>query len=191
MHKKEILRDLIETRRSIQPHLYNGQPITVEEITSILESAAFAPTHKMTQPWRFSLYQKSAFPDFKERLIHAMDKAAMTDIDTKVEKIFSKVQDSEFILLLGIHINPAANLPEWEEFSAFAMSVQNMWLTANSLNIGTYWSSPGFLINSGIDLGFEEETQCLGIMYFGKIDEDIALTQKNRNHLNQYVKFFK
>lgn len=191
MQKREILKDLIQSRRSIQPHLYNSQPISTEEITAILESAAFAPTHKMTQPWRFSLYEKSAFPTFRENLIQAMDKAAMTDIESRVEKIYSKIQDSEFFLLLGIHINPAANLPEWEEFSAFAMSVQNMWLTANSMNIGTYWSSPGFLINAGLDLGFDEETQCLGIMYFGKVDADMALVPKTRNSLDQYVKIFK
>lgn len=191
MQKNEILRELIESRRSIQPHLYSGQSVTTEEKTEILKSAAYAPTHKMTQPWRFSLYEKSAFPVFKEKLIKAMEKAAMTDIEAKAEKIFSKVDDSEFFLLLGLHINPAANLPEWEEFSAFAMSVQNMWLTANSLNIGTYWSSPGFLINSGIDLGFDEEVQCLGIMYFGKIDEDVVPVPKPRNSIEHYVKFFR
>ena len=38
--------------------------------------------------------------------------------------------------------DPKESVPEWEEIASVAMAVQNMWLMAQELNLGGYWSSP-------------------------------------------------
>jgi len=51
-----MISDIIKNRRAVFPAQYNGQPITKEEILTILESANWAPTHKRTEPWRFKVF---------------------------------------------------------------------------------------------------------------------------------------
>jgi len=39
--------ELIQQRRTVSPNQYSKQPITEEELQKILESANWAPTHKI------------------------------------------------------------------------------------------------------------------------------------------------
>ena len=50
------------------------------------------------------------------------------------------------------------------------MAVQNMWLTATSLKIGAFWSTPSYIkyMNEHISLNHNEK--CLGIFYLGYYD---------------------
>jgi len=52
--------------------------------------------------------------------------------------------------------------PEWEEISAVAMAVQNMWLACTALEIGAYWSSPSLINHLDEFFNFNEGESCLG-----------------------------
>ena len=65
------------------------------------------------------------------------------------------------------------SIPEWEEIAATAMAVQNMWLTAHSMNIGAYWSSPGLINSMGQHVAMQEGERCLGLFYLGKFDDEL------------------
>ena len=56
MEKAEILKEIIESRRSIFPKDYTGEEIEQEILDEILRSATFAPNHKRTKPWRFKIF---------------------------------------------------------------------------------------------------------------------------------------
>ena len=47
----------IKTRRTIKPSTMNGQKIPNGHIASILELADWAPTHGLTEPWRFIVFE--------------------------------------------------------------------------------------------------------------------------------------
>ncbi|MDA7855439.1 nitroreductase family protein [Cyclobacteriaceae bacterium] len=47
---------MIASRRSIYPRDYKNEKIEDEIIWQILNNAHWAPTHKMTVPWRFKVY---------------------------------------------------------------------------------------------------------------------------------------
>jgi len=51
------ITDLIRRRRSVFPPMYNGQPVSDEIIPLLLENAHWAPTHPLTDPWRFVVVQ--------------------------------------------------------------------------------------------------------------------------------------
>ena len=57
MEKAEILKEIIESRRSIFPKDYTGEEIEQEILDEILRSATFAPNHKRTKPWRFKIFK--------------------------------------------------------------------------------------------------------------------------------------
>ena len=66
--------------------------------------------------------------------------------------------------------DPLESVPEWEEIASVSMAVQNMWLMASELSIGSYWSSPKLIdfIHEFIPLQAGE--RCLGIFYMGSHD---------------------
>ena len=50
------LSQIIKTRRTIKPNLFNGRKIPDEQINQLLELADWAPTHAYTEPWRFKVF---------------------------------------------------------------------------------------------------------------------------------------
>jgi nitroreductase len=57
MNNSEILKEIIESRRSTFPKDYSGEEISQEILDEILNSANFAPNHKRTKPWRFRVFK--------------------------------------------------------------------------------------------------------------------------------------
>ena len=51
-----MISETIKNRRAVFPAQYNDQPISKEEVLTILESANWAPTHKRTEPWRLKVF---------------------------------------------------------------------------------------------------------------------------------------
>src|SRR5690606_23646915 len=51
------LSELIKNRRSVFQAEYSGEPVDDAVIERMLENANWAPTHKMTEPWRFIVFK--------------------------------------------------------------------------------------------------------------------------------------
>jgi len=49
------INQIIKKRRSIFPAQYNNTPVTREFIQLLLENANWAPSHRLTEPWRFKV----------------------------------------------------------------------------------------------------------------------------------------
>ncbi|GEQ84527.1 hypothetical protein ULMS_00350 [Patiriisocius marinistellae] len=174
-----MIQQLIKSRRSVFPEQYNDAPITKEELHQILESANWAPTHKRTEPWRFKVLQgvsKEALGNF---LAETFKKTSSKFSEFKYNKIKDKCLKSSVVIVICMERDPQERIPEWEEVAATAMAVQNMWLTAHSLNIGGYWSSPGMIQYMDQFFDLKEKEQCLGFFYMGKFDG--KLEDGNRN----------
>ena len=54
------LDELIRTRRTIKPPMMSDAPVSEEDLRAVLENANWAPTHGLTQPWRFRVYRGDA-----------------------------------------------------------------------------------------------------------------------------------
>ena len=164
----EILTDIIKRRRSVFPISYTSQEIPVEVISQILESANYAPTHKLTQPWRFIVFRN----DGKLKLGYELARLYMEItpknqfLQKKYDSIIEKVEQASCVIALNVKLHHD-KVPEWEELAALACAVQNMALTAEALNVGAYWSSPGMLANLKDYLNLEEQEKCYGIFYMG------------------------
>lgn len=53
----DILKQIIQSRKSIFPRDYTAEEIPQEILEEILNSAHFAPNHKRTKPWRFKIFR--------------------------------------------------------------------------------------------------------------------------------------
>ncbi len=163
------VNNLIRKRRSIFPPMYEGTPISKDKILNILENANWAPTHRLTEPWRFkvltggSLEKLSAFQGAFYKTHTPEDKYS----EKKYEKTIKKPLKCACVIAICMQRDPAESIPEWEEIAAVACAVQNMWLTASALGIGAYWSSPKSIHAAQEVLSLEEGEQCLGFFYMG------------------------
>ena len=168
--------DLLRSRRSIFPKTYNDNPIDKAIIEEVLENANWAPTHKLTEPWRFKVFRGKAL----ERLSTYLSTWYKDNIpaekysEKKFEKTKANPLRSSCVIAICMQRAPDASIPEWEEVAAVACAVQNMHLTATSLGIGAYWSSGGMTYHPemAVYLDLSPEDQCLGFLMVGAMAPD-------------------
>ncbi|MGZ5211828.1 MAG: nitroreductase family protein [Kaistella sp.] len=169
MEKAKVLKEIIESRRSIFPKDYTDQEIDREILDEILSSATFAPNHKRTKPWRFKVF-KGEEKEALGQLLAEIYKATVSPEHFLLKKYLSisdKVNRANVIITISV--NFSGLLPEWEEIAATAMAVQNMYLTCTANEIGCYWSSPGMIKHLDEFLDLKENQKCYGLFYMGKI----------------------
>ncbi|MEE1943698.1 nitroreductase [Pedobacter sp. KR3-3] len=169
----EIISRIIKNRRSIFPASYTEKEIPVEVIEQILESANYAPSHKLTQPWRFTVIRKGGKAKLGETLgqLYQANVPAEKFMQKKYDSFGEKTAQASCILAINIQFSPD-KLPAWEEIAATACAVQNMALTAEALNVGAYWSSPPLIDHLGDFLGLAPNEKCYGLFYMGYHEEE-------------------
>ncbi|MBL0683563.1 nitroreductase family protein [Aquimarina mytili] len=177
---KDSINEIIRNRRSIFPPQYNDKPVSKAFIKILLENANWAPTHRLTQPWRFKVVQGSS----KDRLGTFLSDT-YTDITSdqdfspfKHKKIRNNCTMASAIIVICMKRDEKKRIPEWEEIASTAMAVQNMWLTCSANDIGCYWSSPKLINYMGDFFDFEEGERCLGFFYLGNYNQEEDLTSK-------------
>jgi len=164
MHSNNLAQ-LIKNRRSIFPKTYTGEQISDEIIMEILENANWAPSHKITEPWRFKVLQGNSRQDLANYMAtwYKENTPVESFSEKKYEKNLKKPMLSPTIIAICMQRDPAESIPEWEEIAATAMAVQNMWLTCTAHNIGCYWSSPKSILEANELLQLAEGERCLGL----------------------------
>lgn len=163
----ETIKQVINHRRAIFPPSYTSQAIPKELLTELLDCANAAPTHKLTQPWRFVVFREQGLERLADQLA-ALYKDHTTPaqfLQKKLESTRDKVLRSGAVV--AIVASYSGVVPQWEELAATACAVQNLWLAASAAGIGGYWSSPGTIKHIGDFLDLEDNQACLGFFYMG------------------------
>src|SRR6188472_1805437 len=52
----ELVNEVIENRRSVFQQDYSGEQVGDAIVIQMLKNANWAPTHKLTEPWRFVVF---------------------------------------------------------------------------------------------------------------------------------------
>jgi nitroreductase len=113
-------------------------PVADDLIDRLIEAATWAPNHKRTWPWRFTVVSG----DSRGRLGLAMAEAgAELGLDpAKVEKLPTKYERSAVVLLVWVHLD-GDEVRQREDRDATAAAVQNLLLTATAHDLGNYWAT--------------------------------------------------
>tara|TARA_B100000963_G_scaffold240181_1_gene210080 strand:- start:3753 stop:4310 length:558 start_codon:yes stop_codon:yes gene_type:complete len=167
------LLNLIKSRRSVTPRFYNNLEISDNELYSVLEAANWAPTHKKTEPWRFRVLKNRSKERLGKFLANKYKESATSYSKFKYHDFIEKAKKSSVIILICMQRDQEESLPEWEEIAAVSMSVQNMWLMATDLKIGSYWSSTKYIKHINEFTPLDKGETCLGIFYMGKFEKII------------------
>lgn len=162
---------LIKSRRSLYPaQMDESKSITDEDIWKLLDLANYAPTHKLTEPWRFKVFAGKGVKDFYDELVRI--NAAWVSVDElrpKAEKLKKKAEVVSHVIALIMKRDPQKRIPIEEEEYAVACAVQNMLLAMESLNIIGYWGTGKAAFSDGMKRFLElgEEDKCMGFLQLG------------------------
>ncbi|MGW8121800.1 nitroreductase family protein [Roseivirga echinicomitans] len=173
----EETNKLLRNRRSIYPAMYSDVPVEDAIIKAMLENANWAPTHRLTEPWRFVVFKGEGLKKlaaFQSELYKELSTKAGNFEASKFEKLAAKPLLASHIIAIGMKRDPKAGVPEIEEISAVACAVQNMYLTATAHGIGCYWGTGGVTYKEEAKsfFGLGAEDKLLGFLYVGNLKTD-------------------
>ncbi len=167
----DAVNQLIRSRRSIYPKNYTSEPIDRSVLTNILENANWAPTHRMTEPWRFKVIANETRQLLGKLLAnwYKQNTHPSSYKESKYEKTLHKPSKSAYVIAVCMQRDPKKSVPEFEEICATACAVQNMLLSAWSYGLGAYWSTPKAINSPEVSSFLKLDTgeQCLGFVFMG------------------------
>ena len=137
---------LIRNRRSIFPKDYTGEKVDDAIIKQMLENATWAPTHKLTEPWRFVVFTGDGIKklaSFQGELYKQVTTINGTFKEDRYQNLLVKPMECSHIIAIGMKRDEKKGVPEWEELGAVFCAVQNMYLTATVYGIGCYLGTGG------------------------------------------------
>jgi len=164
---------LIRSRRSVfTDQLQSGKPIPDDVIWQLLENANWAPTHKRTEPWRFTVFSgagRQKLADFQASLYR--ESAGEKFKEDKYQKLLKTPLACSHVIAIGMKRNEQANIPEIEEIAAVACAVQNIYLSTTAYGLGGYWSTGGITYNNKAKafFGLDENDRLMGFFYIGYV----------------------
>jgi len=168
------ISEIIKNRRSIAPEKYTSRKVHREIVTNVLQNALWAPTHGMTQPWRFKVYMEDGLKKLSRDLPEIYKSLSPEDkfSPSKYERFKQRPLEVSVMIMVCMERASDNKVPEIEEVEAVACAVQNMHLTCTAYGLGAFWSSPGFIYKKEFNqyLGLGEEDKCLGIFFMGYPD---------------------
>lgn len=162
---------VIKDRRSIYPKDFSERKVHREIVERLLDNARWAPTHHMTQPWRFKVFMEENKERLAEKLTELYQNAIPSEEqkEGKKEKLVEKVKKSSAVMAICMERDPEERLPEEEEIASVACAVQNMHLMATAYGLAAYWSTGAIVYSEAMKgfLGLGEKDRCLGLFYIG------------------------
>lgn len=165
------ITEIIKNRRTIYPQFYSSRKVHKEIIEHLLQNATWAPTHGMTQPWRFKVFTEDSRKTLSDTL--SMLYKQLTPTEKFREDKFAKMQARPFqasaVIIAYMKRGDNPKIPIIEEISSVACAIQNLCLTATAYGIGSFWSTPKIIYTKEMNdfLKISDEDKCMGIIYLG------------------------
>ena len=111
--------DGIKSRRSVR--LYNSEPIEIEFINQIIESAIWAPSGKNGQPWKFKIVTE-------QNIIEEIAKLSANSRWLKTAPC-----------LIIVYLDKVCSYHYIKDVQSCGAAIQNMLLTAHEMGIASCW----------------------------------------------------
>ncbi len=169
----------LKSRRSHFLKEFNGDHAPKELITELLDAAIWAPSHKLTLPFKFVVYEPAKLNLLAQKIQESFIQTQKEPQADKIAKIAS--YPTKLSHAIAIILIPSHKVPLWEEYAALGAAVQNMYLMLSEQpNFGGYWTT-GNEMNQPIIREFlslhPEEIHC-GYFFIGGINEKRSIANR-------------
>lgn len=165
------ITEIIKNRRTIYPEDFSDRKVHREIVERLLNNAIWAPTHGMTQPWRFKVFMGEAIPRLANQLAEMYKQTTPAEkfLEKKYNNFKERPLKSTVVIAVCMERQETEKIKELEEIEAVACAVQNMHLTCTAYGLGAYWSTGGATYSDEMKtfLGLKPKDKCLGFFYVG------------------------
>jgi nitroreductase len=138
------LADILRQRRSIKR--FTNRPVSREELEILLDAAALAPNHRLTQPWRFYVLGPEARHAYGlalgERKARKLDDAGAAD--TLRDRVADEHRALPGMIAVAVVRNENTETAE-EDYAATMMGIENLVLAAVDMGLGTHIKTGGVM----------------------------------------------
>lgn len=160
------------TRRSVKPALMDGsREIARDLLLEILEDAHWAPTHGLTQPWRFHVFTGEARSRLATGLQTLYDQLTpVAEIrPEKRSKLRENVNRAQAIIAVAAHLEAGGKVSSLDELCGTTCAVQNLLLSAHQRGLGSFWATPPVACSREFTawLGLDSNHFSLGLVFLG------------------------
>jgi nitroreductase len=188
-----VLTRLIRERRSIKPFDMDPErAVDRDLITALLENANWAPTHGLTEPWRFHIFQGDARRILSETMQRIYRETTPPD-EFREDKLRKMSQNPLLapVVIAWCMERHAGKIPEIEEIEATACAAQNFFLSASAAGLAAYWSTPPLIETKEFAgwLGLGAEDRCLGLFYLGWPREGMKIPEGTRHPVAEKIRW--
>ncbi len=193
LEKLAPLSDIIRHRRSIKPvDMDPTRNVDSTLLMQLLENANWAPTHGLTEPWRFNIYQGAGRAELSKTM-QAIYRETTPPEEFREDKL-RKMSENPLLAPVVIAIwmeRHAGKIPELEEIEAVACAVQNFHLSASAAGLAGYWSSPPLVSTPQFAewLSIRPEDRCLGLFYLGWPSNRSPLPKSVRHPISEKIRW--
>lgn len=151
------LHDLIRSRRTVGA--FTTQAVDPALVEELLESAVFAPNHRMTQPWRFVFIHGDGVERYARLRADLVEPA-------NAQGTYDKFAAIPFYVIVVNRVSANPEIAE-EDALASAALIQNFLLLAQEEGLGTAWKTfkpdPRLYEFAGI----ADDERVIGIVHVG------------------------
>ena len=186
----EVL-EAITSRRSV--FKFKPDPVPHDVIEKILEFGIFAPNHKLTEPWRFTVVGEGTKGILAERYREIQIEKAADHVDAENkarigEAGFQKLMSKPTIIAVSC-IQDGDEQQRREDYAAACCAMMNVQLVAWEMGVGMQWSTGKITMeeNTYRMLNIDQEHEYLiGFFYTGYPAE---IGKPKRNPLHEVLRW--
>lgn len=184
--------EIVQKRRSVYPYQFEKNKIVPDEmIWQVLDNANRAPTHKLTQPWRFTVFSGEGLKTFSLLQTENYKKYAGSNFkEKKLKNLTEYPLMSSHVIAVGMKRSVAIQIPEEEEIIAIGCAIENIYLSLTAYGLGGYLStgSMGFMQEAKPEFDLETQDKLIGFFFIG-YPANLSNPLSQRDPIDQKVKW--
>jgi nitroreductase len=171
--------EAIRTRRTIGK---SSGDVSREAITELIEAATWAPNHKLTQPWRFTVVTGTA----RERLGEVWGREAAANAEPAMRAAVMEGEARKPLrapAVIVVSTRTDANpVTAEEDLTATAAAVQNLLLAAHAKGLSAAWKTGKIVYNAEVKrfLGIDQSDRVIAFVYLGAVAKEEPAARDRR-----------
>jgi len=165
-------------------------------VQQVLEAAVWAPNHRRTEPWRFTVMAGRAREQLGAVMAASLqarlpatqgDQPGAESETARLDRERSKPLRAPVVIAVAAVPSDRPKVVEIEEVAAVAAAVQNMLLAAEALGLGAMWRTGEPAYDPAVKrfLGLPDRAYLLAFVYLGY--PDLAESREHARDSGQYT----
>jgi nitroreductase len=134
MSLRSTIRNRVSTKK------YTTEWVNPDKIISLLDTAVYAPNHKMREPWRFIIIEGEGKDKLVNNYVNMFKESERED----QRKLLSKVMEAPAIVSVIMKKSPVL-ADEVEDLQACAALIQNFLLLLEEERMASHWKTPKYI----------------------------------------------